>query len=147
DLDPNCSPLVLPNANIFVPELAERESATNAEAMQSALATSNEMEGIAHLIRSAGSHEDSGAPVEKARAEAAEIIAEAHARVGEIERAAREKAIEEARSGIDAAVAVEIEPLRAQMAESLSYVADLREQMATYAEHELVQLAIEIARK
>jgi flagellar assembly protein FliH len=85
--------------------------------------------------------------VEKARAEAAEIMAEARLRATEIERAARERAASEAREIAEAEAEAEIEPMRAELAQSLELVMALREQVAAVAEYEMVQLAVEIAKK
>lgn len=85
--------------------------------------------------------------IEQARAEAAQILSQAADQVDEIERVARENAMAEARAAIAAEAATEAAGLRAQLAQTLEEVTDLREQMATYAEHEMVQLAIEIAKK
>jgi len=85
--------------------------------------------------------------IEQARAEAAQILNEAAARVKEIERAARENATADARAAMVAETSAEAAGLRAQLARTLDEVMELREQMATYAEHEMVQLAIEIAKK
>lgn len=91
--------------------------------------------------------EDPGLLVEQARAEAAQIIADANARVGEIERTARENAVAEVRASFAEEAAAEAAALRMQLTQSLEEIAELREQMATYAEREMVQLAIEIAKK
>lgn len=85
--------------------------------------------------------------IEQAQAEAAHMLSEAAARVGEIERQARENAVAEVRAAVAAEAAAEAAALRGQLAETLAEVAELREQMASYAEHEIVQLAVEIAKK
>lgn len=145
------APLVLPKTSSLGPVADEIESMeamrTEPEMMPSITAFNREPNAPAQFLYEAPAHEDPDSIIAQAHAEAERILAQAHARAGEVERAAREKAIAEARASIDSEVAAELEPLRAQMTETLSYVTDLREQMATYAEHELVQLAIEIARK
>lgn len=83
----------------------------------------------------------------KGRTEADQILAEARQRAAEMERKAREQGINEARTRMVGEVANAVEPLRAQLTNSLTEVANLRHHMAASAENELVRLAIEIAKK
>ena len=138
-------PLVLPElrrlaADAPAPELSAVASAHTTVAKPAADAPARQVDLMA-------SPQDPGSLLEKAQAEAAQIVADAERRAADLERALREQALAEARMQAAAEVATELEPLRAQLAQSLDELADLREQVATYAEREMVQLAIEIAKK
>jgi flagellar assembly protein FliH len=102
----------------------------------------------AQAIAHPETHQEASASlIEQARAEAAQILNQAAAQINELERVAREKAVAEVRAAIAAETASEAAGLQAQLAQTLEEVTELREQMATYAENEMVQLAIEIAKK
>lgn len=93
------------------------------------------------------SNADGAATVESAREEASRIIAEAEARAAEIEREAVERGLAEGRERMAQEVARSVEPLRDALVSTLEEVEGLRAEIAARAERELVQLAIEIARK
>jgi flagellar assembly protein FliH len=149
---------------LFLPDAANLDLAAAASALTPGLtpawgheSTAAAMEALPHT----GGHaelrtrhtdfatldEEPASIIERARAEAGEIIADARARVADIERDARDKAAADARANIAAETAAAIDPLRLQLAQSLAETAGLREQIAAYAERELVQLALEIAKK
>jgi flagellar assembly protein FliH len=79
------------------------------------------------------------------------IVADARRRAGNIEQAAYEKALIEARATaqaeVTATVAEAVEPLRAELSASLNELTTLREEMTLRIEQELVTLAMEIAKK
>ncbi len=89
--------------------------------------------------------------VRAARAEAERHIAGAQARVAEIEASARERGLAEAqavaRAQAQKEVQLAVSDLRGQLTTTLDELAGLREHLATQAEHELVRLALEIAKK
>lgn len=89
--------------------------------------------------------------VRSARAEAERQIAGAQARVAEIEASARERGLAEAQAVAQAQAQEELQlavtDLRDQLTATLDELAGLRTQMAAHAEHELVRLAVEIAKK
>lgn len=85
--------------------------------------------------------------VRKARKEANGLIAEAQARAAEIERVARERGRAEAQAQAQVELDQAVEALRARLTASLGELANLRAQMATRAERDLVQLALAIAKK
>lgn len=89
--------------------------------------------------------------VRSARAEADRQIANAQARVAEIEAHARERGLAEAQAVAKAQVQQEVQlavtDLRNQLTATLDELAGLREQMAAQAEQDLVRLALEIAKK
>jgi flagellar assembly protein FliH len=129
------SPFILPDAD----ELGE-DARPRPAARQPA-------EGGQAITARPAAAEDPAATLERARAEAAEIIAEARERALHIEREAAERAVVEDRAAACDQPADEIEPLRARLSEAIEEVVMLREQIAAYAEREMVQLAVEIARK
>jgi len=147
---PAYRPLVLPQTSDLVPEPHHRVSgipAIQVDAGFSKPAPDQTVESDAHEPNVAEVEYDPDLIIEEARREAELIIAEARSQAGEIERAARERAVQEARASASAELAAALEPLRAQLARSIEEVSEVREQIASYAERELVQLAIEIARK
>lgn len=89
--------------------------------------------------------------VRSARAEAERQIASAQTRVAEIEASARERGLAEAQAVAQAQAKEELQlavtDLRDQLTATLDELAGLREQLATYAERELVRLTLEIAKK
>lgn len=103
-----------------------------------------------HAARDSGAFETGAgdeALRESARDEASRIVAEAEARAAEIEREASERGLAEGRERAAQEVARAVEPLREALASTLEEVEGLRAAVAARAERELVQLAIEIARK
>jgi flagellar assembly protein FliH len=138
-------PLVLPDMG----GLASGTSAQGLSEIASAhtVAARQPAEAPARPVDMMALSQDPNSLLEKARAEAAQIVADAERCAAEMEHDLREQALTDARMQAAAEVAAELEPLRAQLAQSLDELADLREQVATYAEHEMVQLAIEIAKK
>ncbi len=85
--------------------------------------------------------------VGEAHLEAARLIAEARHQASEIERKAYEQGLSDSRARLAAEVEEASQPLRERMAESLVEISNLHTKIATRAERELVQLAIEIAKK
>lgn len=82
-----------------------------------------------------------------AREEAARIIAQAEADREMIEQAAYERAVQKARETIDLEVQAKADELRAQLAETIEQISVLSNEIAERSEIELVELALEIARK
>ena len=140
-----CSPLVLPDTG----NLTSGESLPAARSGHVKPADMLFRQGPGSVARPGltAISADGPALIDEAHAEAARIVAEAEARAAEIEREASERAMLEAQSAARAEAAAEIEPVRMQLAESLAEISRLREQLAASAEHELVQLALEIAKK
>lgn len=85
--------------------------------------------------------------LDEARILAEQIVAEAQRRADEILCEARELGFAEGRALAEAHVAEEVGPLRARLAATIEELHALRRTMMERAEHELVRLAIEIARK
>ncbi|MEW6732114.1 MAG: FliH/SctL family protein [Acidobacteriota bacterium] len=149
----DCKPLMLPSQSNFelaqsFTEVAELPTKQIPEIFASqALANSIEEPSIDLVALK----EEAAALVEMSRAQSEQIIAEAYRRSKEIENAAREKAIIEARANIATeiatSVAAQVEPLRAQLATTLAETAQLRKMVAAQAEQEMVMLSLEIAKK
>lgn len=89
--------------------------------------------------------------VRTARAEAERQLASAQTRVAEIEAAARARGLAEAQAVAQAQAQKELQlavsDLRAQLTATLDELTGLRAHLATQSEHELVRLALEIAKK
>lgn len=85
--------------------------------------------------------------IDEARLEAARLIAEARHQASEIEREAYERGLSESRARLAVEVEEASQPLRERMAQSLSDITKLHTTIAVRAERDLVQLAIEIAKK
>ncbi|MFN7945219.1 MAG: FliH/SctL family protein [Blastocatellia bacterium] len=85
--------------------------------------------------------------VEAAQADAARIVAQAQARALEIEREARERGLAESRATHQAEVSQAVSELRDRLTTTIEEIAGLRAVVAAQAEHDLVRLALEIARK
>ncbi len=83
----------------------------------------------------------------KAQEEAARIIAQAEEHAAIIEQLASDKAIQKAREDIEAENAGRFAELRMELAKTIAEVGSLGSKMAASAEHELVELAIQIAKK
>lgn len=134
-------------APLELPDLNDRAAAPPANAWAAAPEVESFFPPVEAPLPRAVPEEDPALIVERARAEAAELISSAVAQAREIERTAREKAITEVRATLAAEAAEEAAGLRRQLAETIAELSELREQMATYGEHEMVQLAVEIAKK
>jgi flagellar biosynthesis/type III secretory pathway protein FliH len=137
---------------LVLPEMGRRAPESSAHGLPGitaahAVFSTQTAESIGRQVDIMALQQDPNSLLEKARAEAAQIVAEAQAQVAETERVIREQAITEARTKAAAEVTAEVEAVRAQLAQTLDELAELREQVATYAEREMVQLAIEIAKK
>lgn len=142
--------LVLPQTSELMPEVPHRGSPiplTQAHANSNKPSSDQIAENDNQELNVTEAEPDPDCILEEARREAELIIAEARSQAGEIERTAREKAVQEARASASAELAAALEPLRTQLARTIEEVSEVREQIASYAERELVQLAIEIARK
>lgn len=85
--------------------------------------------------------------VEKARLEAAEIISKAEQDKEMIEQAAREKGLQFAQNQIDSDVAAQVAEMQNELAETIEKISGLRTQITTGTETEIVELALEIAKK
>lgn len=87
----------------------------------------------------------------EARAEADEIVRQAEAYQADVEQAAREKGLQEARrmfeTEVAERVAAEIEPMRATLAETIARVSALEAEISAKIETELLEFALEIAKK
>jgi flagellar assembly protein FliH len=138
-------PLVLPDMGRRAPELAAH--GLSGVAASHAMVSKQMAEPIVRQADLLAMQQDPNSLLEKARAEAAQIVADAQAHAVETERAIREQAMTEAHAIAAAEVTAELESLRAQLAQTLDEFANLREQVALHAEREMVQLAIEIAKK
>jgi len=79
--------------------------------------------------------------------EAERIIREARARAADIERQAREAGRMQMQAEIAAEVSRLVDPWREQLTNTLEEIAGLRATITAQAERDLVQLALEIARK
>ena len=85
--------------------------------------------------------------LQSAREEAAKIIAQAEENAAMIEAAARDRGMQEAQSQIETQTATRIEELRAQMTATINQIASLQNEIAARAEVDLVEFALEIAKK
>lgn len=85
--------------------------------------------------------------LEQARAEAEQIVAQAERDKEIIEQAAHEKAEQEARLKIEAEVLGKTEEIRETFAETIREISVLRDEIAVRAEKDVVELALEIAKK
>ncbi|MBK6587719.1 MAG: hypothetical protein IPG22_05305 [Acidobacteria bacterium] len=83
----------------------------------------------------------------KVQEEAARIIAQAEEHAAIIEQVASDKAVQKARADIEAANAGKFAELRLHLANTIAEVGSLGSEMAASVEHELVELAIQIAKK
>lgn len=82
-----------------------------------------------------------------AEAQATQIISQAEENAALIEQAAHDKGLAQAEARISAEVAAQVSDLREELTESIAKVSDLYGVMAIQAERELVELALEIAKK
>lgn len=85
--------------------------------------------------------------LQSAREEAAQIIAQAERDREMIEQAAREKAEQEASAIIENQIAERTGEIRTSFAETLQQLSVLREEISARVETDLVELALEIAKK
>lgn len=85
--------------------------------------------------------------LENARREAARIIAEAEESRAIIEQAAVEKAQIEVMSSMDAEIEGRVAEMRGQLAETLGSLADVSNNIVTQVESDVVELALQIAKK
>lgn len=91
--------------------------------------------------------EQARALLEVTQNEADRMLAEAQARVAQIEQAARAQGLAEARAQMDEEVAAAASDLREQFTRTLNELQSLYSSIAARAERDLVRLALEIARK
>jgi flagellar assembly protein FliH len=82
-----------------------------------------------------------------AREEAARIIAQAEDNAATIEQIADEKAVQRAKRELEAETEIKLAEMRQQLADSIGQIGELANEMAESAQQELVELAIQIARK
>ena len=85
--------------------------------------------------------------LQNAQEEAAQIIAQAEENYELIEQAAREKAMQEAQAAIEREVSGKLAEIRENFALSLREVSVLRDEISAQVETEVVELALEIAKK
>jgi flagellar assembly protein FliH len=85
--------------------------------------------------------------LQNAREEAAQIVAQAERQSMTIEQIAREQAMQDARRELEAENAALINELRGQLAETITRISSLSEEITKRVEHEVVELALEIAKK
>ena len=85
--------------------------------------------------------------LQSAREEAAQIIAQAESQKELIEQSVRDKALGEIRAEIQAEMAHELELLRQELALTIEQISSLHSQITDRAETDLVELALEIAKK
>lgn len=91
--------------------------------------------------------EQARALLEVTQHEADRLLAEAQARVAQLEQEAHEKGLAQARAQMDEEVAIAAGELREQFVHTLTELQSLYALIATRAERDLVRLALEIARK
>lgn len=133
----------------FIPEIgapAQNRQETGAAFMPAEAAvyeapSENEFENVSFT------QETSDDFLQTAREEAEQIIVQAEREKELIEQAARENALREAESMIEAEVVAQTEALRSSFAESLLQLDALRSEIASRVELEVVELALEIAKK
>jgi flagellar assembly protein FliH len=85
--------------------------------------------------------------LQEARDEAAQILAQAEAQSQAIEQAARDRAKIEVRAELEAESQTQVADLREELAATLAEISGLREEITAQAETQLVELALEIAKK
>lgn len=85
--------------------------------------------------------------MQNVRDEAAQIIAQAEKDREMIEQAAREKAEQEVRATIETEITDRLMEIRAEFAETLEKVNALRDEISARVEKDVVELALEIAKK
>jgi flagellar assembly protein FliH len=85
--------------------------------------------------------------LQNAREEAAQIVAQAERQSLTIEQIARENALQEVRLELEAENAAQIAALRTQLADTITQISALSEEITKRVEHEVVELALEIAKK
>lgn len=85
--------------------------------------------------------------LQNARDEAAQIVAEAEEQSRVIAEAARDRLTSEIRAELEAEMNVKIDELRQQYAVSVEHISSLSSQIISQTETEMVELALEIAKK
>ena len=85
--------------------------------------------------------------LQHAREEAAKIVAQAEENAAMIEAAARDRGMQEAQAQIAAETAAQLDEMREQMTATINQIAGLQNEIAARAEVDLVDFALEIARK
>lgn len=85
--------------------------------------------------------------LEDARQEAARIIAQAEENAAHLALAAQEKAVQEVQEQFDAQLAAQAEDLRRELAQTIEQVNDLAADISSRHEKDLVELALQIAKK
>ncbi len=85
--------------------------------------------------------------LQNARQEAANIVAQAEQNASMIEAAARERGLQDARSEVQSQTAAQVDELRAQMTATIDRIAGLQTDIAARVEVELVEFALEIAKR
>ena len=85
--------------------------------------------------------------LQKAEQQAARIVSQAEENYELIEQAARDKAMTQAQTVIETAVAERIEEVRENFSRTIREIESLRDEISARVEHDVVELAIEIAKK
>lgn len=85
--------------------------------------------------------------LQAAREEAMQIVANAEAQSAAIEQAARDRARVEVRAELEIEAQAQVADLREQLAATIAEISNVKESIAAQAETELVELALEIAKK
>ncbi len=85
--------------------------------------------------------------LQNVREEAAQIIVQAEKDKEMIELAAREKAEQEARATVELEIAEKVNEIRVEFAETLQQLDALRDEISIRTEKDVVELALEIAKK
>jgi flagellar assembly protein FliH len=85
--------------------------------------------------------------LQNAREEAARILAQAEKDKETIEFAAREKGLQFAQNSIDTEVSAQVNQMRTEFTETIEKIAGLQAEITAGAEIQLVELALEIAKK
>lgn len=85
--------------------------------------------------------------ISQASAEAEQIVAAAHDRAAAIEHEARERGLAQSSAQAVAAATQQLEPVLQKLAQTINEIAHLRTTIVEHVEHDLLRLALEIARK
>ncbi len=134
-----------------VPEIGEAKAST---ANNSAFIFPNvsEISPIENLAAETFAEENIEIPsveeiLQSAQADAANIINQAENNAAMIEAAARERGLQTANQEIAAETNAQVEPLRAEMTQTIDRIANLQSEISARVEVDLVEFALEIAKK
>jgi len=99
------------------------------------------------LMPAVTNNNDADAVLQKARLDAARIIADAEETRSLIEQAARESAVLNAEADTESSIAEQVRDLRTALVNTIDEVSSLGASVTAKAEHTLVELALQIAKK